>query len=208
MNKTNNKAVIYLRVSTKKQDPLNELKDCKRFCEARNFSYIIKRENISAYKDINRPVYQEIYELARKGEVNHIVVWALDRWTRKGGIKLLDDMNRLAVFGCQIHSVQEGFIEDFNMPGEIGIHLRNFVLGILGWQGKQESKLKSERVKASKKFQRAKKESRIGRKQKEVDVGRIVELKNQGLSFGEISKKLDLPKSLVYRRFKKVYENS
>lgn len=202
------KAVIYLRVSTDKQKTENQVEGCKKLCLNRGWNYeIVDEKGMSAYKDIERPKRKKVIDLARQGKIQHIVVWALDRWTRQGGITLLRELNLLSNFGCQLHSVQEGFIENFNMPGEIGVHLRNFVIGILGWQAKQESKLKSDRVRSSKKFQRAKKEKRVGRKQKKVDVDKIVEFKKSGLSFGQIAEKMDLPKSLVYRRFKKVCEN-
>jgi DNA invertase Pin-like site-specific DNA recombinase len=87
----------------------------------------------------------------------------LDRWTRKGGIELLKEINILASYQVQMHSVQESFLDEINIPGEIGVHLRNFLIGFLGYNAKIESKKKSERVIDSIKFQNAIKKGKVGR---------------------------------------------
>ncbi len=208
------KSAIYIRVSTDRQDEENELNDCIKICKNRNWEYIIFREKRSGYKDVRRLQRDEIIELSRKGDIQHIVVWALDRWTRKGGIALLDELNLLSSYGVQLHSVQEEFIENFNMPGEIGIHLRNFVIGILGWQAKQESKLKSERILVSRKFNKAKDEKRVGKpdgfdERVEKQIKKIMKIKKEHPDWGcgKIAEDLKMSKATVFRRLKNIAEN-
>lgn len=77
-------------------------------------------------------------------QIQHIVVWPLDRWTHKGSIDLLREINLLSSYDVQLHSVQESFLDEINIPGEIGIHLRNFLIGVLCYTAMQESDMKSQ----------------------------------------------------------------
>jgi len=164
---TSMKAAIYLRVSSDQQTEESQLKPCQALCKQRG--YIIEGVYIdhakSAYKNVYRPEYQKVMNLVQRKQVQHIIVWALDRWTRKGGIELLKEINILASYQVQMHSVQESFLDEINIPGEIGIHLRNFLIGFLGYNAKMESKKKSKRVKDSIKFQKAVKKGKVGRPQ-------------------------------------------
>ena len=117
----------------------------------------------SAYKTVYRPEYEKLLQLVRQKRIQHVVVWALDRWTRKGGIELLKEINLLASYDVLLHSVQESFLDEINIPGEIGIHLRNFLIGFLGYNANLESKKKSDRIKDSIKFQKAVKKGKVGR---------------------------------------------
>ena len=59
--------------------------------------------------------------------------------------------------------MQEAFLDEINILGEIGIHLWNFLIGFLGYTAKLESEKKSQRVKDSIKFQKALKKGNVGR---------------------------------------------
>ena len=159
------KAVIYLRVSSDQQTEESQLEPCKALCKQRGFDVkgIYVDHSKSAYKTIHRPEYEKIIKLVRQKKIQHVVVWALDRWTRKGGVELLKEINVLASYDVQLHSVQEAFLDEINIPGEIGIHLRNFLIGFLGYTAKLESEKKSQRVKDSIKFQKALKKGKVGR---------------------------------------------
>ena len=126
-------------------------------------------------------------QLVYRKHIQHVVVWALDRWTRKGGVELLREINLLTSYGVQLHSVQESFIDEINIPGEIGIHLRNFLIGFLGYTAMQESDKKSQRIKDSIKFQKALKKGRVGRPTIPDEVIRqVVAALRQGDSYRKI----------------------
>lgn len=207
------KAAIYIRVSTDEQNPKNELEGCMQLCKTRGWEIegIYEDKGISAYKDKGKQVNKQILmEKARKGEIKHIVVWSIDRWTRKGGIELLTELNILLSYGCQLHSVKEQWLDELNIPGEIGIHVRNFLTGIVGWMAKLESIKISERVKASIAFKKAKKEGKVGRPTIEEKKGNkiikeIIRLRDEeGLSFAKIAKKLGIGKSTAYEKYMEV----
>lgn len=183
------KTVIYLRVSTDQQIEESQLDACKDLCRQRGYDVegVYSDHARSAYKTVFRPNYKKIMNLIYKRKVQHIVVWALDRWTRKGGVELLKEINLLTSYGVQMHSVQESFLDEINIPGEIGIHFRNFLIGFLGYTALQESKKKSQRIKDSVKFQKALKKGKVGRPAMPDEVTeQVVEALRRGDSYRTI----------------------
>jgi DNA invertase Pin-like site-specific DNA recombinase len=152
------KAAIYLRVSTEEQDEQNQLTACERFVQARGWQIVrVYKDRLSGYhENIERPDYEACKEAARRGEFQHIIVWAIDRWTRRGAYAFIQDLNDLNRCGVQLHSVQEGFLDQLNVEGELGRILRDFVAQIVALQARMESAKLSERVKAA--YQRKLKE--------------------------------------------------
>jgi len=141
------KAVIYIRTSTLEQNPENQLEACKKFAINRGYTVEgIYKEQISAFKDIERPKYTEIKKLAYKGEIQAVIVWALDRWVRNRDT-LLEDVTILREYGVKLHSIQEEWLEAINIEGSLGKTIQDFLLGLIGSLGEMESQRKSERVK-------------------------------------------------------------
>lgn len=140
-------AVIYVRTSTKEQFPEKQLKDCVRFAEARGYTIIAEYvEKVSAFKkDAKRPMYEEIKEKARIGEIKAVVVWALDRWVRNRDT-LLEDVANLTRYGCKLHSVREAYLEAVNIEGAIGKTIQDFLLGLIGSMAQLESQRKADRT--------------------------------------------------------------
>lgn len=186
-----NRAIIYLRVSTEDQTEESQLEPCKQLCKERNYEVIsiFKDHGKSAYHTIKRPSYDTVIDMVYKRKIDHIVVWALDRWTRKGGVELLKEINLLISYGVQLHSCQESFLDEISIPGEIGIHLRNFLIGFLGYNANLEAKHLSDRVKTSTKFQKALKKGKVGRPSLPRGVKeKIRQLLKEGKSYTYIQK--------------------
>lgn len=143
---------LYLRASTEEQNEENQLSACKQFCEVRGWQIVhIYKDRLSAYQDdVARTDYEACKRDARAGKFQHIVVWALDRWTRQGIDTLIRDLNDLSLWGVQLHSVQDSFLdESLNFPGELGKAIRNFLIQLTAAQAKAESQRISDRVKAA-----------------------------------------------------------
>jgi len=159
------KTIIYIRVSTDTQTEESQKKPCIQFCKTRHYNIIdtIADHSKSAYKNVKRPGYNKILELAKKRQIDHIVVWSLDRITRKGVQDLKSVITYLSAYDVQLHSVQEQWIESINMPGGMGELFKDFFIGLAGFLAKSESDRKSERVKNSKKYQKALSKGRVGR---------------------------------------------
>lgn len=76
------RAAIYARVSTHDQNTIPmQVKKCREYAKARNWTvtYIMK-DIASGAKQ--RPQRDDILKLARKREIDVIIVWKLDRWGR------------------------------------------------------------------------------------------------------------------------------
>jgi len=141
------KAVIYCRVSTEEQYPEQQIKECQEFALSKGYEVIkILTERISGYKQVVRPKYDLVKQMAFKGEVKAVIVWSLDRWVRNRDT-LLTDVTLLTNYGCKLHSIKENFIEAINIEGAMGRTIQDFLLGLMGSMGEIESSIKSERVK-------------------------------------------------------------
>jgi putative DNA-invertase from lambdoid prophage Rac len=184
------KAIVYLRTSTEEQEPENQKKECLEF--ARNRGYEVQEvllEKLSGFKQIERPQYEKVKELARKGEINAVIVWALDRWVRNRDT-LLDDVVILRNYGCKIHSVKEAWLEAINIDGSLGRTIQEFLLGLIGSIAEMESQRKSERVKIAFQNHKGKKWGRPKVHTNKVNV--ILDWYKQGLSYRQINEKTGL----------------
>jgi len=158
------KAAIYIRVSTEKQTVKSQEEPCRKYCKDKKYEIygIFIDEAKSAYHNVKRKQYDKVIDLVKKREIQHIVVWALDRWTRRGPKELKESIDYLSVYDVQLHSIQETWLDTINIPG-IGKVVKDFLIGIVGWIAQEESTRKSERVKLSKKYQKAVKKGKVGR---------------------------------------------
>lgn len=173
------KAIIYLRVSTKEQNEQIQKDDCIAYCNNHNWEIVgTYQERVSAFKkDVLRPERDRVIEKARLGEAKHIVVWAFDRWVRNRDT-LIEDVTTLINYGCKLHSIKDSWYESINIEGSLGKTIREFMLGLIGSLAQMESERRSERILLGKKNTTIKQ----GRKKTERDYGLINKLHEQGLS--------------------------
>lgn len=195
------RAVIYIRTSTVEQNPENQLKDCTKLAKNRGYNVIeTLKEQVSAYKkDVDRPKYDKVKEMAHKGEIDAVIVWALDRWIRNRD-KLLEDITTLRNYGCKIHSVKEQWLESINIEGPLGKTIREFLISLQGAMAEMESKRHSERTIAG--LERARTNGKkLGRPQKIGQNGKkqIKLLRERGYSYQIIADQAGLSKAHVWR---------
>ena len=185
-------AIIYIRTSTTKQEEKNQLPDCQAYCKDKDWKVLqVFQEQLSGYKDIDRPERNKILEQCKQGKINHVVVWAFDRWVRNRDT-LLADVTILSNYGVKLHSVKEAWLEAVNLEGALGRTLKEFLLGLIGSLAEMESSRKSERVKLAVRkdngVTKSYKGNRWGRPtiNKKVDQ-QIIEAHNAGKSMQAIS---------------------
>jgi len=184
------KAVVYLRTSTKEQNPENQKEECLRFAKNRGYEVLeVLQEELSGFKDIIRPNYEKVVQMARKGEIQAVIVWAMDRWVRNRDT-LLEDVIILRNYGVKLHSVKEAWLEAINIEGSLGRTIQDFLLGLIGSIAEMESERKSERVKIAFKNHKGKKWGRPKVHTNKIKI--ILDLYNQGLSYREINKRSGL----------------
>jgi len=175
------KAIIYLRTSTAEQNPQNQLKDCKSICK---WEYEVVEEKQSAFKDKNRPLFEQVRERIKKQKINHLVVWDWDRLFRNR-LKLIEFFKFCDLYKCKIHSFRQLYFEDFyKIPPPFDEIVSNLVLNLMGHNAEEESKKKGERVKIA--YENRK--GSWGRKSLSKEVKQeVLERKKQGLSIREIA---------------------
>jgi putative DNA-invertase from lambdoid prophage Rac len=71
-----------------------------------------------------------------------VLIWALDRLSRRGIEDTLSVLRRLAEHEADVWSLQEDWLRTSDPA------MRELLIGIFGWMAGQESKRRSERIKA------------------------------------------------------------
>jgi putative DNA-invertase from lambdoid prophage Rac len=123
------RAAIYLRVSTEEQQHANQLPDCERLCTARGWDPVVHVETESGAKE--RPGWAAVLELARRGEIGAVVIWALDRAGRTR-VQVAHDLAELFRWRVQVVSVRDPWLDV--APGP----LRDLLVQVMAWVAEGE----------------------------------------------------------------------
>lgn len=136
------KVAIYARVSTDEQTEENQIAPLLNFAGQRGYEvHEIYREQASAWKNGHQRELSRLFEDARRGKFQIVLVWALDRLTREGSLTILQYYRRFSEYGVSCISISESWTE---YPSEV----KPLLLAVMAWIAEQESKRKSERTKA------------------------------------------------------------
>lgn len=188
------KVAIYARVSTvdKGQDVNLQLCDLRTYADARGWKVFKEYLDVgqSGSKE-QRPSFSQLMEDARKRKIDIVLVWRLDRLGRS--LKhLIVSLDELKTLGVGFVSFKESL--DFTTPtGRLMFHL-------LGAFSEFEKELIRERVKAGVAHARAK-GKRLGRRPliDEKLLRTVRDRRDKGMSIRNISKELNVSKSLVHK---------
>lgn len=136
------KVAIWLRVSTTDQHPENQLPELKAWAERRGFEVVkVYTVSESAWKGAHLKALTEVYQDARLGHFQILLVWALDRLSREGVAATLEIVARLGRTKVRVLSLQEPWTEAEGPMQEL-------LLSIVAWIAHMESNRRSERTKA------------------------------------------------------------
>ena len=125
------RAALYIRVSTDKQDALNQLPALLAMAKARGCADPVVFEETAGGASEKRPVLDSLLEEARRGRFGVVYVWALDRLSRKGPIHLVGLLRTLHERGVRLVSHQESWLDGSGPVVEL-------MLLIFGWVAAQE----------------------------------------------------------------------
>lgn len=140
-------AVGYVRVSREEQAREGVSLDAQRarvaaYATAKDLELadVLADEGLSG-KDLNRPGLEALLDRCRRGEVGHVIVWKLDRLTRRTRhlLSLVEDL--FLARHIELHSVSESL--DTSTP-----HGR-FVLTLFGGLAQMERELIAERTRGA-----------------------------------------------------------
>ncbi len=183
------RAALYSRVSTTKdQTTENQLLDLRNYCKARGFEITVELEDsgISGTKD-DRPGLRRLMEIARKRQVDVVLVWNWDRFARSLShlINSLDEFNRL---GVEFISYQQQI--------DTGTPQGRMLFGVMASLAEFERSLIIERIHAGLRRARAH-NKRLGRPVKLFDFNEANSLRLAGKTFAEIGKALGVSRESV-----------
>jgi len=202
------KVAIYHRVSTDEQNLKNQIKGCESINKYGEFRLFTDKQ--SAWKDnAQREQFELIRSLIKKKEIEHLIVWDIDRIYRNRK-KIIEFFKFCKMYGCKIHSYRQQFFETLHtMPEPFNEALFDFMLQIMGWFAEDESNKKSDRVKAAIRIKDActysYKGNKWGRKQLSTfKQNRINELRKRGQSIRCIASELGISHGAVHKYIQNV----
>lgn len=160
------RAAIYSRVSTFDQEPENQARELRRYCEARGWTVTeFVDKGVSGARE-SRPALDELVKAAKRRKFDTVVCWSLDRLGRslKHLVVLMDDLHAL---GVSLVSIREGL--DWTTPtGRLQVQLLAMIAEF------ERSRIQ-ERVRAG--LQRARAEGKVlGRPRLSVSPERLQEV--------------------------------
>jgi DNA invertase Pin-like site-specific DNA recombinase len=140
-------AALWTRVSTDRQDTENQLPAMLDFAahhgHAITTTYSLSESAWNGGKDAGeyRATLKQALDDAWRGKFSVLIIWALDRLTREGAEGALRVIRQFRERGCTIVSVNESWL---NGSPEV----QDILVAFAGWMAQQESKRRSERIKA------------------------------------------------------------
>ena len=174
------RAAIYARVSTKDQDCQNQLLQLRQFAATQGWAIVAEFSDELSGSTSDRPQFKAMFQAASRRQFDILLFWSLDRLSREGVLDTLQHLNRLTGYGVAWRSYTEQYLDSTGI-------FRDAVIGILAAVAKQERVRRSERTRAGLERARAK-GKQLGRRRVAVDLSKIRSLRNQGLSWEEVSK--------------------
>lgn len=143
------RVALWARVSSDDQETDNQVLALRAWAARREFEVV--REYVleaSAFTGRSRPHLRAALEDARRGAYDVLVVWALDRLSREGILETLGVIRQFHHAGVRVLSTEETWTDG-------PIEHQELLIALVAWVAQQESRRKSERVKAGLERRRA-----------------------------------------------------
>jgi DNA invertase Pin-like site-specific DNA recombinase len=173
---------VYARISTRKQDELNQLLQLREFI-GRQDGWTLEAEyvdRVSGSGKKERPQFQRMMLEASQKKFDVLVFWALDRLSREGIVKTIGYLEQLKGWNVGWRSYTQPFLDTGNQM------VNDIVLSVLAAVAKQERVTLSERTLAG--LERARKEGKVlGRRRRKVDLARVHKLQKEGVGLRGIA---------------------
>jgi putative DNA-invertase from lambdoid prophage Rac len=134
------KCAIYHRVSTRDQNPGLARRELRQAARARGLTVALDVEETGSGAWNNRPGLRRVMEAARKGEVEAILVWKLDRFGRSS-LDVLSNIWTLTNSGVRFVAVTQGL--DVRPEGDA---MSQLILTVLSGVAEFERSLIAERT--------------------------------------------------------------
>ena len=189
------KCVIYSRVSTDLQDTDNQVHLLEEYANRMNWEIleIVSEEAVSGGVSVFvREESARVLQMARQRRFDILLTYACDRITRNGATELLLFLQKLSEYKVKFVSYTEEYISSLGEYAPIVLS----VLGVLGKMEKQKISLRTKAALSNLKSKGVK----LGRPRSTDDKAeKVIALRNEGKSLGQIVKETEMSKSSVWR---------
>ena len=193
------RVIIYARVSTKEQNIDMQISDLRLYAEARKLDIVREYIDYASGANTDRENYKKLFDDVRKRKTDVVLVWKFDRFARSTRelINTLEEFNNL---GVDFVSYKEN-IDTSTPSGKI-------LFTMISAFAEFERAIIRERVIAGMEKAKAR-GARIGRpKIPPFTIKKVLEMKEKGWHYKEITKKLKISKSAYYYILKKYLAGS
>jgi DNA invertase Pin-like site-specific DNA recombinase len=145
------KAAIWARVSTSDQHAVNQLDQLREWAARRGLDVAEGAEFVtedSAWANGNGKGAEfdkaraDLINGARLGHYSVILIWAIDRLSRRGVEDTLATLRKIYECDCDVWSHQEDWLRTSHPD------MREMLVSLFAWVARQESARRSERIKA------------------------------------------------------------
>ena len=193
------KAVLYVRVSTYRQDAENQLLQLRPYCDKNGWEIHAEYVDIISGKEKSRPEYDRMFRDAHKKLFDIVLFWDFSRFSRAGTYHTLMKLKELENLGIGWQSYQEPYLSSLGQ-------WKNVVISVLSTVAQAEREKISERTKAG--LERARRRGkRLGKQPKKIDFDKVwAEFKKEG-NVNRASKILPYGYGTVYRIIKNGIHN-
>ena len=185
------RTAVYIRISTVEQNSALQRQELEQYIQARGWTLAGTYEDQMSGDKSARPGLNRLLNDATARRFDAVIVWKLDRFGRSL-VDCLGHIQTLERYGVRFLAITQGLDTNQNDPAG------RFLLHILGAAAEFERSLIRERVHAG--IKAAKKAGKVlGRPKRIFDRSEVHELRRQGLSIRDISKRLDVGMGTVTR---------
>jgi len=178
---------IYARVSTRRQEEMNQLLELRRFVDAQ-VGWNVEREYVERVPGAGKKLraqFERMMEDASRKKFDLLLFWSLDRLSREGIVKTISYLEQLKRWNVGWRSYTQPFLDTGNEM------VNGIVLSVFAAVAKQERITISERTKAG--LARAVKAGKLlGRRPVAVDVNEARRLQKEGLGLRPIAARLGI----------------
>jgi DNA invertase Pin-like site-specific DNA recombinase len=132
---------IYARVSTDRQETLNQLAQLREFCHRQGWPVVAEYVDHETGSVATRAEFQKMLLHASQRKFDVLLFFALDRLTREGTLATLQYLERLTSYQVGYKSFTEPYLDSCGV-------FKDVVISVLATMAKQERLRMGERVRA------------------------------------------------------------
>lgn len=202
------KIALYVRVSTLDQNPEAQRRELEQYAARHEWPIVEVFEDQASGADPNRPALVSLLDAARKGRIDTVLVWKLDRFGRSLA-NVLENLRVLDDELVRFVSISEGIDTDRKNPAA------KLLLHIMAAFAECERGMIRERCSSGqKRYQQDFAAGKVGRTvhsrsgkdlppsrpRRVFDIERVKALRAKGATFRQISAELGVPQSTIHVR--------